>query len=121
MQMLARNGVEALFAAPPSTPHSMPSPSPFTQSIGGVAAIAAVSDKAGGLASQAGLIPRLVRGLFEAIAQAGEHVGFTMSCQLIEIYQEGLRDLLQASLGMEDGGAPDSALPQLAHRSAIFL
>ena len=92
MQMLARNGVEALFAPPP-TPTSQTSlaRSPF----GGATA---VGDKAGGLASQAGLIPRLVRGLFEAVASAGADVGFTMSCQLIEIYNEGLRDLLQRGM-----------------------
>ena len=97
MQQLARNGVEALFSPSfASASGAFPPPtSPAPPLTVGSGAIAAAGDKAGGLASQAGLIPRLVRGLFDAIALADAHTGFTMSCQLIEIYNEGLRDLLQ--------------------------
>jgi hypothetical protein len=79
MQMLAKGGIEMLFGGAPATP-------------GGNGAADAT------VAAQAGLIPRLVRGLFDAITQADSHTSFTMSCQLIEIYQEGLRDLLQKGI-----------------------
>ena len=42
----------------------------------------------------AGLLYRLVRGLFSGVASAGSSRTFTLSCQYIEIYKEGLRDLL---------------------------
>lgn len=53
------------------------------------------------IASRAGLIHRLVHGLFLAIDAAGADTSFKLSCQLIEIYNEGLRDLLQKGITAE--------------------
>jgi hypothetical protein len=55
------------------------------------------------LASRAGLIPRLILGLFDAIArhETGDETTFSVSCQHVEIYQEGLRDLLQMGIASE--------------------
>jgi hypothetical protein len=99
MQSLAKGGVEVLFGGPPATPGG---------GGGGGGSVDAT------VAAQAGLIPRLVRGLFEAVAQADSHTSFTMSCQLIEIYQEGLRDLLHKGIAAQSrrisrgGGARES-------------
>jgi len=53
------------------------------------------------LASKAGMIHRLVHGLFVAIGAAGADSSFKLSAQFIEIYNEGLRDLLQKGIVAE--------------------
>lgn len=53
------------------------------------------------VAARAGLIHRLIHGLFHAIDAAGADTSFKLSCQLIEIYNEGLRDLLQRGISAE--------------------
>ena len=53
------------------------------------------------ISSRAGLIHRLMHGLFSAIDEAGADTSFKLSCQLVEIYNEGLRDLLQKGITAE--------------------
>ena len=41
-----------------------------------------------------GVIPRLVRGLFDKISQQPEDIEFSMKVSFVEIYNEKIRDLL---------------------------
>jgi hypothetical protein len=86
MQSLARRGAEALHLEPSSATPLSPDSEAHDATV----------------AVQAGILPRLVQGLFAAIsAQSVEKTTFTMSCQFIEIYQEGLNDLLQEGISAE--------------------
>ena len=130
MQALARSGADALA---PGAPSALPAASPATPSrLSGSASAAAAAataaaaaaaaagdkDKSGGVASQAGLLPRLVRGLFEAVAAANSHTSFEMSCQLVEIYPEGRRDLLQVR-PIDDGEGEGGILDYMLHLSTV--
>eukprot|EP00742_Colponemidia_sp_Colp-10_P006548 GILJ01007018.1.p1 GENE.GILJ01007018.1~~GILJ01007018.1.p1 ORF type:complete len:1055 (-),score=235.45 GILJ01007018.1:187-3351(-) len=44
-----------------------------------------------------GIIPRMVKFLFQGVANADEHIEFTMKVSIIEIYMERIRDLLDPS------------------------
>jgi kinesin family protein 5 len=43
-----------------------------------------------------GIIPRLVESVFSAIEECEENVEFTVKLSYVEIYNERLRDLLEA-------------------------
>lgn len=43
---------------------------------------------------QRGVIPRLVRGLFDQISKQPEDIEFSMKVSFVEIYNEKIRDLL---------------------------
>ena len=49
----------------------------------------------GGNESEAGILPRAVRAIFDAICEDTSGAEFAVSCSYLEIYKEAVRDLLQ--------------------------
>lgn len=63
---------------------------------------------------------RLVRGLFAGMAAAGPEKTFSLACQYIEIYKEGLRDLLNEDKATNSPDAEAALVIEAAIRGHLL-